>query len=451
MELSLLMQMIMAACGAIVLYIFIGFIPGTDETSVLMPVSLALILGGVNPVVALTFFVAAFVTLGLMNLMPALIVGLPGGVMSTPLVEHALVLKEQGETTTAIKKAAVGSLIGVLIALPTSLIIANAIAPYADGLKQYASWLFIGGAIFLSLIGKAKTISLISIIPMALLFQGLRTIYWDMGVVPETKNITTSFFLGITIAPLMLSLISLFNQSEREKLIQKEEKITLLPIIRKESLSPFNILSKNEAVGSVLSTLASCFLFVLSPVGLTILFGEMVAKREQTPVKKAGAAIVTMSALVQGTYMSGLVISLIALGIPLAPSAIGPGAAFFEAPPLFEIGNTITSQFPKGQLILAFIIGSVLAIAVVYFVAMRFASRITAFVLKKIPHEAILGLFIALVILLGYMDAGLINVFGILLIGFACGTLNRLGVNYGIQFMTLYAAPAIIELFSNLV
>lgn len=450
MELSLLIQMVMAAGGAILLYIFIGFIPGTDETSVLMPVSLALILGGIHPIVALTFFVASFVTLGLMNLMPVLIVGLPGGVMSTPLVEHALTLKEAGETTTAIKKAAVGSLLGVLVALPTSLLIANLIAPYADSLKQYASWLFIGGAIFLSLIGKAKVISLISIVPMALLFQGLRTMYWQMGVVPETKNITTSFFLGITIAPLLLSLISLFNQSERKKLVQAE-KITLLPEIRKESLSPFNVLSKNETVGSLLSALASCFLFVLSPVGLTILFGEMVAKREKSTLKKAGSAIVTMSALVQSTYMSGLVISLVALGIPLAPSAIGPGAAFFEAPPIFKIGDNITTQFPKSQLILAFGIGALLAIAVVYVVAMRFASRITAFVLKKIPHEAILGLFIALVVLLGYMDAGLINVFGILLIGFACGTLNRLGVNYGIQFMTLYAAPALIELFSNLV
>ncbi|MBP1041775.1 tripartite tricarboxylate transporter permease [Vagococcus sp. BWB3-3] len=451
MELSLLIQMVMAACGAIVLYIFLGFIPGTDETSILMPIALALILGGIHPIVALTFFVASFVTLGLMNLMPVLIVGLPGGVMSTPLIEYALLLKEQGRTTTAIKKAAVGSLIGVLIALPTSLAIAHVIAPYANGLKEYASWLFIGGAIFLSLIGKSKIISLISIIPMALLFQGLRTIYWSMGVVPETKNITTSFFLGITIAPLLLSLVSLFNQNERDKLIQKEEKITLLPLIRKESLNPFNILSKKEAVGSIVSTFLACFLFVLSPVGLTILFGEMAAKRETTAVKKAEAAVVTMSALVQGTYMSGLVICLVALGIPLAPSAIGPGAAFFEAPPIFEIGNTITSQFPQKQLVLAFVIGTALAIGVVYLVAMRFASKITSFVLRKIPHEGILGLFIALVVLLGYMDAGLINVFGILLIGFTCGTLNRLGVNYGIQFMTLYAAPAIIEIFSNLV
>lgn len=46
------------------------------------------------------------------------------------------------------------------------------------------------------------------------------------------------------------------------------------------------------------------------------------------------------------------------------------------------------------------------------------------------------------------MDAGLLNLFGILLIGITSGTLNRLGVNYGVQFMTLYAAPALLQLFS---
>jgi hypothetical protein len=29
----------------------------------------------------------------------------------------------------------------------------------------------------------------------------------------------------------------------------------------------------------------------------------------------------------------------------------------------------------------------------------------------------------------------------VLLVGLTCGTLNRLGVNYGVQFMSLYAAP----------
>lgn len=449
MEFSLLVEMAAAAIGAAVLYTFIGFIPGTDETSVLMPVSLALILGGIKPIIVLTFFVAAFVTLGLMNIMPALIVGLPGGVLATPIVEQALLLKEQGLTALGIKKAAVASMLGVLISLTTSLLIANFMVPFAETIKGYASWLFIFGAVFLSLISKAKGISLISIIPLALLFQGLRVLYWDLGVVPKEKTITTSFFLGITVAPLLLSLLSLFVKKEREKLQTNLEKKTWLPALteEKESLNPLNVLTTNEVIGSSLASFVSCFLFVLSPVGLIILFGELVGKHEKKVRQRAETTLVVMSALAQSTYMSGLVICIVALGIPLAPAAIGPGAAFFEAPPIFTMGNTITNQFSRSSLTTAFILGSLIAILVVYWISMRYAVRITVFVLKKIPHEAILALFIALVFLLAYMDAGLINIFGILLISLACGTLNRLGVNYGIQFMTLYAAPFIVALF----
>ena len=67
MDIPLLLQMPIAAIAAILLYTFIGFIPGTDETSVLVPVTLALVLAGVHPIVILTFFIAAIVTLDLTN------------------------------------------------------------------------------------------------------------------------------------------------------------------------------------------------------------------------------------------------------------------------------------------------------------------------------------------------------------------------------------------------
>ena len=42
------------------------------------------------------------------------------------------------------------------------------------------------------------------------------------------------------------------------------------------------------------------------------------------------------------------------------------------------------------------------------------------------------------------------TIFGVLLIGVVCGALNRLGVNYGVQFMTLYAAPGIVKALASL-
>lgn len=443
MDGALLLQMLLAVFGAIVLYTFIGFVPGTDETSVLMPVTLAVVLAGVQPIVVLTFFIAAITTLNLMNAIPTALVGLPGGVMSTPMIEHALFLKEKGMAATSIKKMATGSVIGTLVAIPVSLLLANVLAPFSNSVKDYAPLLFVFGAIFLSFIGKNKLLALISIIPLALLFQGLRSLYWEIGAVPPEKNVTISFFLGITIGPLIVSLLGLLNKQQREKLPRYEtNEIILNKIDEKEALlHPLKTITKKEAGASAIVSLLSNFLFFLSPVGLTILFGEAVANKEKDPVKKASMAITSMSALSHATYLSGVIIPLVALGIPLSPVAVGPANALFNAPPVFTLDHNLHHLLSRGEFIFAILFAAVIASIVTYFIAMKYARQMTAFVLKKIPHEAILGLFIGFILLLAYMDAGFINIFGVLLVGIICGTLNKMGVNYGVQFMILYAAP----------
>lgn len=447
MDSMLIIQMILAALGAVLIYIFIGFIPGTDETSVLMPITLTVVLAGTPPIVVLTFFIAAIVTLNLTNAIPTALVGLPGGVLSSPMLEHSLFLKDKGMSAIAIKKMAAGSLIGTFISIPIALILANILAPFAKNIQVLAPLLFFLGAIFLSIIGKNKILSLLSIIPLAILFMSLRHLYWGIGIVPRTTNITTSFFLGITIGPLMVSLLSLLNKKNRKAMATENMKEIIIPSDAKvgRTLNPVEILTKREIRGASISALIVNFLFVLSPVGLTILLGEAASNRIKDPVDRATTAITTMSALAQATYLSGIIIPLIALGIPLSPTSIGPGSALFNAPPVFTIDNNLHHMLSRTQFVVAILIGAVIAVAITYYVANRFAGRISTFVLKKIPHESILALFISLILLLAYMDAGLINIFGVLLIGITCGTLNKMGVNYGIQFMTLYAAPWIIE------
>lgn len=447
MESLPVLQMIIAALGAVILYIFIGFIPGTDETSVLMPITLTVVLAGVEPIVVLTFFIAAIVTLNLTNAIPTALVGLPGGVMSSPMIEHALYLKEKGLSAVVIKKMAVGSLIGTVVSIPIALVLANILAPYARNIQVLAPLLFFLGAIFLSLIGKNKILALLSIIPMSILFMGLRHLYWGIGIVAEGTNITTSFFLGITIGPLIVSLFTLLNKGARQSMIVEKKKGILIPSesITSKTLNPFKILTRSEIGKATIPSLIVSFLFVLSPVGLTILLGEGMASREKDPVNKATTAITTMSALAQATYLSGIIIPLVALGIPLSPVAIGPGSALFNAPPVFTVDNNLHHMLSSREFIVGILIGAIIAASITYYITNRFAGRISRFVLEKIPHEAIIGLFISLILLLSYMDAGLINIFGVLLIGITCGTLNKLGVNYGVQFMTLYAAPWIIE------
>lgn len=447
MDTLVLLQMFLAAIGAVIIYTIIGFIPGTDETSVLMPITLTVVLAGVEPIVVLTFFISAIVTLNLTNGIPTVLVGLPGGVMSSPMLEHSLFLKSMGLSALAIKKLTVGSLIGTVISIPVSLILARILIPFGESLQRLAPLLFFIGAIFLSLIGKNKLLSLFSILPMSILFMGLRLLYWGIGIVPRDTSITTSFFLGITVGPLIVSLFTLLNKKNLESMIVEGKKKIYIPRdkLASKKINPFKILTGDEIKKASIPVFISNFLFVLSPVGLTILLGEAVATREKDPTRKANIAIVTMAAIVQATYLSGIIIPLIALGIPLSPTAIGPGSALFNAPPIFTIDNNMHHMLNTWEFILAIITGAIIAISITYYIANKFANKISTFVLKRISHESIIGLFISLVLLLSYMDAGLINIIGVLLIGITCGTLNKLGVNYGVQFMTLYAAPWIVD------
>lgn len=452
MDILLTLQMILAALLAVLIYTFIGFIPGTDETSVLMPITLAIVLSGLQPIIVLTFFIASIVTLNLINAIPTALVGLPGGVMSSPMMEHSLYLKDKGMSAVVIKKMAVGSLIGTIISVPMALILAKIIAPYGENVQKFAPLLFFLGSIFLSLISNNKILSLLSILPMAILFMGLRYLYWGTGITPKDQNITVSFFLGITIGPLIVSLFSLLNKDKRKDMLRIEKKRITIPKegVAGKELNPFKILNRSEIKKASISAFISNFLFVLSPVGLTILIGEAMGNRIEDPVEKSTTTIVCMSALTQSTYLSGIIIPLIALGVPLSPTAIGPGSALFSAPPVFTMERNLYHILNRWEFSFAIILGAGIAATVNYIVTNKYASKISNFVLNKIPHEAILGLFISFILLLAYMDAGLVNIFGVLLIGITCGTLNKLGVNYGVQFMTLYAAPWIIEKFTLL-
>ncbi|WP_226037289.1 tripartite tricarboxylate transporter permease [Aquibacillus saliphilus] len=446
MDAVLIIQMIMAAVLAAVIYSIIGIAPGTDETAVLAPVTLVLVLTGMEPVVILSFFISGIVAKKLADSVPVAVAGIPGGVMSTPMVEHALVLKKHGLPDISIQKMASGSVIGTLIAVPVSLVLANALIPFSDMIKDYANPLFFFGAVFLALMTKNKILALVSIIPFALLIQGLRHLYWGVGVVPEGTNVFISFFLGITIGPVILTLFELLNKEKRTALQRYGKKnITFNNKKRFKGIpNPFKILTKKEIGTTSLASLIGSFTFIMSPVGITIFLGELFSSRIKDPVKKASRAISSMDGLTNAAYISGTLIPLIALGIPLSPMAIGPANALFNAPPVFTLEHNMHHILSSADFVVATLIGSIVALVITYFIIVKFSGQICAFIFTKIPHEAMLGLFFGLVLLLAFMDAGWINIGGVLLIGLVAGVLHRWGINYGVQFMVLYSAPWII-------
>lgn len=442
----LILQMVIAAIAAVALYTFIGFIPGTDETSVLVPVTLALVLANIDPMVVLTFFISAIITLNLTNAIPTALVGLPGGVMSTPMMEHSLFLKSQGLAAVTIRKMAAGSVIGTLISIPLSLLIAGLIVPYAEQLREYGALLFVFGAVLLALLGKNKVLALIAIIPLSFLFQGVVALYKANGVIPEDGTVNISFFLAITVGPLLVALLGMLNKQIRKGMPHGDTKeIRIIePRASERTLLPNKIMTGREIGVSTGTSVLSSFLFFLSPVGLTFLLGEASGGNKKKPVKRALQTVTSMNAIAHATYLSGVIIPLVAIGIPLSPVSIGPANALFNAPPVFDLDHNMYHLLSMPQFVAAIAVGAVLSLVLTYIIAVKYSYQITYAVMKYVPHEAVIGLFIGFILLLAYIDAGVANIFGVLLVGIASGTLNKLGVNYGVQFMTLYASSWIV-------
>jgi len=446
MDVTLLFEMIAASVFGAVLYTIIGIAPGTDETAVLAPVTLVLALSGMEPIVLLSFFMSAIVAKKLTDSIPVAIAGIPGGVLSAPMVDHAMVLKKYGLPDISIRKMASGSVIGTIIAVPLSLLFANALIPFGDVIAEYSDQIFFAGAVFLALMTKNRWLALISIVPFALLIQGLRHLYWGTGAVAEDVTVFTSFFLGITIGPIILRLFELLNNEIRSKLPRRNRNDIKLK--RQEPIkgfpNPFKILDKKEVGSASFSSVLGVLTFFMSPAGMTIFLGETLTSRIKDPVKKAKRAISSMDAVTNAAYIAGTLIPLIAIGLPMSPTALGPGIALFNAPPVFTEDRNLHHLLSMGDFVLAAVIGSVIAISLTFFVTIKYSQQICTFVFKYIPHEALLGVFFGLVLMLAYMDAGAINIFGVLLIGLVAGLLHQWGVNYGVQFMILYSAPWIV-------
>ena len=450
---ELIFMMLAAVLGAVVLYTFIGFIPGTDETSVLAPVTLAIVLAGAPPQVVLAFFISAVVTLNLMNGIPTALVGLPGGVMSAPLMEHSLFLRGKGLASDTIRKMAVGSTIGTVVSIPLSFALAGLLTPIADPIKAQTNIILAAGAVLLALLGKNRILALISIIPMAILFEALPALYRTTHIIADDKKVSISFFLGITVGPMLITLLELLNAKRRAALPHGSLTETKLQRsgFQAHKLMPGQLISRSEGGWSAGMAAVSTPLFMLSPVGLTFLLGEAsVARQKKNPVLRSQRAVTVMSALTHSTYLAGVIIPLVALGFPISGVSAGPAGPLFNAPPVYSLENNLHHLLQLPEFILAVTVGALLSVIITYVIAVRWSSQITYFVMRRIPHEAVLALFTAFILLLAYIDAGIPNIFGVLLIGVVCGALNRLGVNYGVQFMTLYAAPGIIAALASL-
>lgn len=434
MDITLILQIIIFAMMGSLIYIVVGIIPGTDETSVLVPAAILLFTLNVNPLGILSFFIAAMISLNLTDSIPTALTSIPGGVMSTPLIEQSKYLKDEGLVTISIRKMTTGSLYGTISAFVASIIVivfVNLLTdvanfPIRDYVNTYSSYIFLGGAVLLSLLSKKKIISLLSIIPFGIIILLAQKVH------PEIKS--TPFFLSITTGPLLFQLVSLLVPKVRKKLEVDHKKE--LSIIKDEPLKKgefFKLLGGPEAKPTLIASFIASFLFFLSPVGVTMLIGEASTGKSQNKKQQALTQVSAMNGIANATYLSGIMISLFAFGIPISPAAAGPGG------PLFDPANGFIASLDVTKSIMVIFLAAVIALSITIFLTLKYASKMTEAVFKYIPQEAVVSLLIGLVILLVYLEAGFLGILVIFLVALTAGLFNSFGVSYGVLFMAFYA------------
>jgi len=452
---SILLVVVLSALSTL-LYIFIGILPGTDETATMAPILLTLLLAGVDPLLALVWFIASIAAFKMADSIPVALAGIPGGVMAVPQVPDALTAKEAGLADTILRKGIAASVVGQFTALVTTLTISYYLMPLGDWLRTTDEvlpnvkvarwfWILLAGLLILALTSKNKWLALLSIPSFALGIQGLRAIYG--------KPVYISFFLGITIGPIIFELLSILHKELKKNYERRGLKEVKLARVGSIPLNPLKILSKEEvAQSTVWSAVTSVLATVMSPVGLTILIGDLLRESKKDKIRGSVLAYTVRDAIKNATYVGGTLIPLLVIGQPTGPMAAGPAMPFFQK--LESLGTTprdyLVANYDYLTIALAVLAASAIAFAVAYPLLVKYSRKITLAVFRRVPAEALYGLFIAIVIMLSYYDARLAGVFGTLIISLVSGALWRLGVSLGVLFMTLVAAPTLTAILTGL-
>lgn len=444
---NFLIALTLAIISAII-FSMLGLISGTDETAIMVPITLIVILLGAPPVAIFSFFIAAVMAKHLTHAIPTALMGVPGDTMATPMMEHANFLRRIGMPHIALRKMISGGVIGAFIALPIALIFAWILSPFGAFFQTYSGVIFTIAAIFIGYLSKGRWASVILIIPMAMLYQGLNLISLNI----LDKSLTISFFLGIAIGPMLVNLLIAISKSARKNIVKRKKNTYNLAPERKDWSgyfpNPFKVLSKNQIRDVSTTAMISSATFGLSPVGMTSMMGEMVGSRKIGQYNKATSSLAAMNGVTESTYIAETIIPLVAFGIPLSPVALGPAQALFNAPPVFtaEPINNLHNLMDPYQFLIYGILGLLVATLIAYPFSMNFARKATIFIMSKVNQEAIIAMFIGLVILLSFYEGGLTATFITFSIATVVGLLNRfLGMSIGVQFMIFYGSYWILS------
>jgi hypothetical protein len=276
-----------------------------------------------------------------------------------------------------------------------------------------------------------------------------------MAIAAVGKGVFISFFLGIAIGPMFADLVTILSPVSRHLLTRRTPReFWLAPELKMWSgyfPNPLKILTTRQKWFTAITAFISSLTFTFSPVGMTVMAGEVVSSREKSLYQRLTTSLAAMNGATESTYIAETVIPLMAFGIPLSPMALGPAAPLFNAPPVFTtqpVHNLHNLLVPYQYLLYGFI-GIIVASLVAYPFSMNYARRASAWVLRTISQEAIISMFTGLIVVLSYYEAGVVGVAIAITIAVFGGILNRyFGVHTGVQYMTYYASGwLVLKLF----
>lgn len=446
-SIMLILEAFLAAFLGGILYSVVGIIPGTDETATMAPITLVLVLLKLPAVVLFSWTMGIIVAIQITHTVPTSMAALPGSTMAVPMVYYSSLAKRLGIPHIAMRKMAAGSLLGSFIAVPISVLCSFILAPIGDKINPYIGLIFTLGAIVIAYMSNAKWAAVIALVPYSFLIQGFQRLAMES----VGKTLFISIFMGITIGPMISELFNVLVPSMRKKQFRdKPNEIWLAPD-SKEDLgiypNPLKLLGKSQKRDVLWTSIIGTAGFTLSPVGMTVLLGELIAGRKKELYEKITTTVAVQDAVSNATYIGGLIIPLLAFGIPISPVALGPAAPLFNAPPVFTVEpvNNLHNLLGVGDYILYGFIGVIAGSLIAYPVSIKKARVWTERMFKSISHEALIGAFLGLIFMLAFYEAGVVGIIVALCIGLFGGILHNIfEIHTGVQFMAYYASGFIV-------
>lgn len=436
-----------AALAGGIIFSGIGLISGTDETATIAPLTLLVILLGFPPVAVFAWFIAAAVSKHMTHAIPTALMGVPGDTMAVPMLQDASILRRLGVPHIALRKMISGGIIAAFVALPISVGFATLLAPFAEAVKSWAPIIFTIAAVIIAYTSGGKWASVFTLIPFAFLIQGLN----KMAIAALGKGVFISIFLGIAIGPMFADLVTLLSPISRHLLTRSQPReFWLAPELKSWKgyfPNPLAILSGEQKMYTAAAATVSALTFTFSPVGMTVMVGEIISSRVKSLYQRLTTSLAAMNGVTEATYIAETIIPLMAFGIPLSPMALGPAAPLFNAPPVFTsqpIHNLHNLMVPYQYLLYGFV-GIIVASLVAYPFSMNYARKASVWVLQTVSQEAIISMFTGLIIVLSYYEAGIVGIGISITIAILGGILNRFfGIHTGVQYMTYYASSYIV-------